>query len=359
MRRFTIIMSLSLALLFAGCSDQTVSPEAETEIENQAVPEPILKLLNDNSPGDDGSAPDGFEIRNSLDPNQLVDTAYDVYAITVLWGNLLNLPNPNDVITDWSGSLWVNAEAFVNVTYEISFEAGQDSVIPTNVPSMAAWVSKTAYDFDGLSFLVYFNPNNVYFAEPMVTFDTGPFSISLDFRQLIHFAAYYPVDNQNGVAILSKRLWHHGCPSGFMEGEWIKNGYMSDSGLIQGLWMSRDGTPLGYLTGTFWPHGEDGNYDGLGGGFAGSISGYYLTVVIAEFQGTWWYDDLRMCPVCGEGHGKFRGRYNYSTDEGGGGIMLGEFGDYSLPPDDINMPFIGIWRDDCVYAEDIFINVVD
>jgi hypothetical protein len=64
-------------------------------------------------------------------------------------------------------------------------------------------------------------------------------------------------------------------------------------------------------------------------------------------EGYWFYDDMRMCPMCGEGHGVFYGTFEDQMGSNRAGTIFGEFGDYSLPPDDIEMPYRGFWQYNC------------
>ena len=83
----------------------------------------------------------------------------------------------------------------------------------------------------------------------------------------------------------------------------------------------------------------------------GSVSGLHTDQVIAELKGTWGYDDPRMCPMCGMGHGFFHGKFEM-LHNGAVGVFGGEFGNWALPPDDLVMPFKGVWKLNCVRRAD-------
>ena len=125
-----------------------------------------------------------------------------------------------------------------------------------------------------------------------------------------------------------------------MRGKWIKESSFDDHGRFEGMWLSQNGIPLGYLNGRYWTT-DDGEQL-----IDGSVSGLYTDQIIANLRGHWHYDDPRMCPMCGVGHGKFAGRI-YLTNSNAAGEFRGEFGDWSLPPDDLVMPFSGGWRMHC------------
>jgi hypothetical protein len=75
-----------------------------------------------------------------------------------------------------------------------------------------------------------------------------------------------------------------------------------------------------------------------------------LDYIICEFRGTWWYDDPRLCPmpICGTGHGWFRGQFVYADGTNRGGRMFGEIGDFQAPvATALELPFSGIWHDFC------------
>jgi hypothetical protein len=104
--------------------------------------------------------------------------------------------------------------------------------------------------------------------------------------------------------------------------------------------LKRNHDTTGYFNGEFWIN-DDGTRE-----FSGHVSGYYTDQVIAEFNGRWFYDDFRMCPMCGAGHGGFLGRFEMVDGQGRGRIR-GVFGDYTDPPEKLALPLKGIWQTSC------------
>jgi hypothetical protein len=340
MRSLFVFAAACLLLVLSGCSGQPTSPDRSDSVPTilHQVPAEVQKLIDDFAPADDGTPPRSKVTYLDPIPSELTDNC-DLFCVTFLWGDLFSDSFSPDT-TDWSGTLWVNGEAVVHVRYMIDFEPGQDSVLIHNNPSFAAWLSYTSADFDGLNFLVFLKRDIVYITPPVLTFETAPITLEFDFQQLIKLDAYYQVDNSSGVAVHARKIWPNACQSGSMEGRWIKETNDQSQGYFHGFWKDRWGTPIGYMSGIFWM--DD---DGMGQ-FIGSVSGLVTDQVIAEFKGVWFFDDPRLCPICGDDHGFFIGKYTYI--EGGTGRMKGEFG-YPPSPDMTDLPYYGIWHDDCLY----------
>jgi hypothetical protein len=262
---------------------------------------------------------------------------------------MFNTSSVNIDTVDWSGTLTVhNGEGYVFVRCMIDFEPGEDSVLFHDNPMFAIWVSKTYMDFDGLSFLVFMkwrNINSDYLAQSL-WYETEYFNLQFSIHQLAYMTVYHSVENVGGVLIHSRRIWQNTCPGGLIQGTWIKSGNFTDSGSFEGYWADHLGEPIGYLNGIYW---RDNVNDVYAGQLIGSVSGIVTDQVIAELTGHWVYDDPRMCPMCGEGHGLFWGTFTNVSDSGWGRFE-GEFGDYSLPPDDIEMPMSGIWYYQCPWT---------
>jgi hypothetical protein len=343
MRYPVIFITIFLLLVLSGCSDRSTSPGSPDsgEILTQDIPLEVQKLMESYIPAEDGAPPQAEVAYLDPVPEELIANC-DVYAVTFLWGDLFNSGSVNTDTTDWTGTLSVNGEAVVHVRYMIDFEPGQDSVLAHNNPTFAYWISYTCNDFDGLSFLVFLKRDVVYVTQPVLTFETAPITLQFTFPQLVKLDAFYQVDNINGVAVHSRKIWQNTCPRGEFEGRWIKDSYDPNQGYFLGHWQNRWGTPIGYMNGTFWM-----NSDGIQE-FAGSVSGLDTDEVILEFSGIWWFHDPRLCPVCGDDHGYFVGRYSYIN--GGNGMMKGEFG-YPPSPADTNLPYHGVWHDNCLYAD--------
>jgi len=340
MRKVLFVLAC-LALIGAGCSRQPTRPEplATVNPDSQPVPDEVQKLLDLEAIDPDLGVLDAQSPTG--DWPTLSDTSYDVYAVTFLWGTFFppttETPPPP---TDWSGKLAINAEGFIGVHDKIDFEPDEDAVIDEDIPNMAAWRSMTSNDFDGLSFLIFVKRGNLYFAAPMLMFETAPINLNFTLDRLEKLDAFFQVAPWSGVAVHARKLRPHHCPHGVLGGRWIKENDTGSEGHFEGMWIGADGRPIGPLAGRFWTT-EDGKHL-----LEGVVSEGMTAHVIIYLEGTWEYDDHRMCMVCGAGHGKFIGRFKLA-DGDGGGKFGGEFGDWSLWPDDANMPFAGRWRADC------------
>ncbi len=341
MRYLLTFSFLSILALLAGCSREN---SATTPTENP-VPDmsqaydDAEKLLDRFVENNDGRQPEGAPTGVTGLPS-LTDEGYDIYSVTFVWGWPFNIPQPQTDPIVWDGTLSVNAEAIVAITRTIDFEPGQDSVLPHDAVHFDAWVSQTDGDFDGFTALVFLKRGNYYFAPPLLTFDTEPFHISFDFGQLEDFTGLYVVGNTSIVAVRAARIWTVPCPKGTLNGTWEKDSSFAYTGYFSGFWLDHNNNPIGPYAGHFWR--DDDNI----GRFEGWVSGGLTAQVIIEFSGEWIYDDPRDCILCGVGHGQYWGEYKYLS-RAGGGTLRGVFGDYSLPPDDLEMPMKGFWRDSC------------
>lgn len=344
MKSLIFFLSAFLILAFWGCSDRATTPGPTDDLTliQQEIPPDVQKMVDEYIGKDVSLTSDEYLDYLDPPPDDMVSNC-DIYSVTFLWGNLFNAGTPSADTTDWTGTLWMNAEGIIHVRHEIDFEPGQDSVLPHNAPVFAAWISKTCQDIDGLSFLVFIRRDVDYFVPPVLTFETEPFTVEFDFYQLIMLDAFYQVDDQNGVVVHARKIWHNHCPGGIIEGVWEKEAFGSGQGTFHGMWKDRLGQPFGYMNGFFWTN-EDGQ-----GVFQGEVSGIVTDQVIAMLHGIWYYDDPRLCPMCGEGHGIFRGHFIF-LDRPGNGVLKGEFGDVSLPPDQLDLPLTGIWEVNCPFA---------
>jgi hypothetical protein len=329
-----------------SCSEKATNPPLPEPASPSAgeVPADVAEILETNSPIDLAEAGSDEVNWANWPPPEWVRNS-DVYAVTFVWGSLVNAVTPGVPVTDWSGKLWVNGVALVHPRRTINFERGQDSLLTDDEPALAAWVSQTGVDFDGISFLVFLRRDVVYIVAPWLTFETEPIRLEFQFDKLVNLDAFYDIGQGRAVALHARKIWPGRCPGGFTEGKWIKTDMGGMSGTIDGLWRNQLGEPIGYILGQFYTN-DNGErvYDGY-------VTGYILDYIICEFKGTWWYDDPRMCPTCGSGHGWFRGRYVYAGGSNRGGMMFGEIGDFRAPViDQLGMPFSGIWHDFCAWT---------
>ncbi len=356
MRILTALLTISLLLIFTGCSDQPTSPKLPDTAgsDTDGVPPEVQTLLSQYAPTENEAraAADNADWDESL-IHQIA--CCDIYSVTILWGYLFNYTPPVDDTTDWSGNLTTSSNGFVRIVYEIDFEDGQDYITPSPTPGTVGWVSFTSQDFDGIHLLVYLPRGPLFHkftAIPYITIETDLYMFRFNSIQLANLDYFHQVDDRNGVAIHSRRLWSNACPGGFLDGTWIKEGGLgTGQGRLEGVWRDHNGAPLGYMFGTFWV--DSANVDNNCyhyGRWEGWVTGLILTVIIAEMEGYWFYDDMRMCPMCGEGHGVFYGTFENRMGDNRTGKIFAEFGDYSLPPDDTEMPYIGIWQYDCPWV---------
>jgi hypothetical protein len=309
------------------------------------VPEEVQQLLDTYVLPDDALSPELELVDPESFPPDLSDTSWNVYAVTFLWGRLYNACTSEAAATVWDGTLSANGEIVVYPAVTIGFEHGQDSLVPVTTPSTAGWGSSTAFgDFDGISFLVFYKRGLFYLVEPTLKFETLPFTLELTFDELEKYSAFFEVAHCNAVAVHARRLRPHVCAKGLLSGEWVKDEAFGGSGHFQGWWQDHNGNPIGHYNGRFWTS------DDFSRQFEGSVSGLVTDEVIANFKGHWWYDDPSLCPVCGEGFGRFAGRIYYlnSPDLANThvGVMKGTFGwreDYTS----VKYPMNGVWYLKC------------
>lgn len=343
MKKHVIILVAFFILLYTGCSekkDAIVDSDNNQQSTNQ-VPSEVQALLDNYSNPDSINLPDMISSLPDFRVSDINDSIYDVFLVAFLWGKLINLTPPVDVAYDWDGSLSVNGPSIVKSLFAVDFEHGEDSLIPEDITSSESWGSFTDNEFDGIVFLVLYDKVTPTFAPQVLTFSTTPITLQFDFSQLVHFFAYYPVDPAYGVAVAAHKIRLHHCREGYLNGIWHKSDTSDFVGSFEGLWFGAGGDTIGVYAGNFWQNEEGHNI------LEGWISGGMTNQVIAELHGFWYFDDYRMCPMCGAGHGQFKGRFQIlNSDEHG--YFQGEFGDYSLPPNDLIMPMHGRWHLDCV-----------
>jgi hypothetical protein len=330
----------------AGCSENNNTPAPTTTAENEAVPQEapteVLELLEANTPSGLDLTPAEGPLVTTWPSYDEMDN-YDVYAVTFIWGQFLgNHLGPVAEPTDWSGDITVNGVVEIHPRMTIDFEPDEDWLIEEEQPSYAAWVSQAAMDFDGISFLIFYDRDIVYIVAPWLTFDAGPALLRWDFAELAKLTAFYTFENGNALAVHSRKIWPDRCTGGFLEGDWIRDDNTGTSGRFEGLWLNYRGEPEGLMNGEFWTN-NDGTRE-----FSGWVSGYWTDHIIAEYKGHWRWDDPAMCMLCGQGHGWFRGRFVYADGSEKGGMLMGEFGHIGTPTTDAaTLPFKGIWRDCC------------
>ena len=349
MRNLLALAVVGAALMLGGCTEHATTPEpTPVAPEPEPLPEEIGILLDNQTPTDLQMAPGDAWPWDNPPPYELTANS-DVYAVTFIWGSFFSSPTPPAIVTDWSGRISINAVGAVHVHRTIDFEPGEDSVLVSEVPTVAAFVSKTSLDIDGLSLMVFVRNDVQYFAAPWLTFETPPVTLTFDMGELEYLQAFYDLGDGRAVAVLARRVWPDRCPGGFMEGRWIHE-TIGQSGRFEGLWQDFKGQPIGIMTGTFF---VDENGERI---LDGWVSGYITDQIIAWLKGTWWYDDPRLCPSpwCGTGHGWFRGRFDYADGRSYGGRFVGEFGHFLNPATDVaTLPYRGVWHEYCPFEEPV------
>ncbi len=358
MRKMLVLVGLA-ALLLAGCDSDTSSPTvAEKEaVSTGQMPVETRALLEENAADETDIDLSGVRLGFDDDLAAAAWENYDVFAVTIAWGDVYGQLGASVSSTDWAGTLSLESgPGLVDVRGVIDFERGQDSLIPVDSRHLVHWVSLTNRDIDGLAFLVFIEKTNTDVTAPFVRFTTAPFSLDMSRSDLKDFAQFFTIGDNKAVAVLSRQIWRTTCPGGFIKGEWARVNNTGDSGYFSGLWLDRNGEPVGMMT---------AQYRTLDNGdrvFEGSISGVMLTVVLGEVKGVWAYDDYRMCVTCGQGHGWFRGRVEWNSASSWPGLhggFRGVFGDYGLAPEARVMPLRGAWRVDCPNTTDVVVPAED
>ena len=343
MKTRVIILMAFFILFYAGCSEkqEAIVDSGSNQQSPTEMPAEVKSLLDQYTIPDGVDLPEIVAAPADFDLSSINDSIYDVYLVAFLWGELLNVGPPINIPLDWSGSLSVNGPSFVKTVNPVDFERGEDSLVPDNQSSAEYWASYTDNDLDGLLFLVLYDKVTPTFAPQILTFTTSPITLQFNFDQLIHLFAYYQVDPVNSVAVAARKIRLHRCREGYFSGEWRKSDTSDFTGNFEGLWFSRNSDTLGVLSGHFWK-----NNDGVQL-LEGWVSGLYTDQIIAELHGHWFFDDYRMCPICGASHGQIKGRFK-TVDGDAHGYFMGVFGDYDLPPERRTMPLHGRWQLDCV-----------
>ncbi len=343
MKKHVITSVAFFILLFSGCGqkENAIVDSPNNQRPETEMPAEVKTVLEQYSDPENIDWPEIILSPSDFDNSNINDSIYDAFMVTFLWGKLLDFGQPVDIAYSWDGSLSVNGPSVVQSLLPIDFERGEDSLIPDNSTSSESWGSFTDNEFDGMVFLVLHDKVTPTLLPQVLTFNTPPITLQFDFNQLVHLYALYQVDQFHGVAVLARKIRFHHCREGYLDGKWQKSDSSEFTGTFQGLWFTATGDTVGIYSGNFFQTNDGAQL------FDGWISGLYTDEIIAELHGVWHYDDHRLCPMCGTGHGQFKGRFQM-TNSDEHGYFRGEFGDYSLPPNDRSMPMHGKWLLDCV-----------
>lgn len=339
MKKLLITISLGLIVALAACSGQP-QPTAPNNNANSTepsgdIPQAYADLLQRFQQGEHL-----YEIEQPSGPVTIdpVDSTWDAYMVTLAWGSFM----PDSTVAmppvDWSGTLtFTGAGTFAEV-FPIQFEPGQDSLAPFTVPvHQLKWHSLTANDIDGLHMLIFVDPNAATLVIPELQFETTPVQFKYTLDELARLRAFHPF-GFGGVAVQAMKLPRPGCPHGRMVGHWVRDSLDHSRGHFGGLWINHLGTPFGAFKGRFWT-ADDGT-----GHFEGMVLNH-RGVEIGKMAGHWLYDDPGLCPLCGDRHGRFEGRFE--LDSGRTGKLGGEFGDLTHPNSPPCLRLRGRWEMDC------------
>lgn len=342
MKKATLLVAAMLLLLAIGCSEQKSTAPDQT---NQVATVNPAEVVEENATTEWSQPQTAPGFQAQLDS---IDTSFDAYALVFIWGQCAR---PQDSIaspTDWSGSVSMNAAGSLRLKRPIRFEPGQDTIYAPTDSFSVSWGSFTSLDVDGLGLMVLVKRGVVYAVAPKISFSTAPFSIEIPVDSLARLNAFFRIDEHNGIVIFARQLPRRICPHGAMLGVWHRDS-TGQNGPFEGLWLR--GEPFG------WPppnptikvgkvHGrfvltEDGKrvFHGRYTDTAG--------VEVGDVFGEWMYDDPTMCPQCGQGHGRFKGKF---TRDGQGevGFVEGELGFGPGPTlNRMDMPMRGRWWMEC------------
>ncbi|MBN1163117.1 MAG: hypothetical protein JXB45_00925 [Candidatus Krumholzibacteriota bacterium] len=275
------------------------------------------------------------------------------FRLRAVWGNLINTVSDtlmNECCQiDWTGGMHLEGGIIV-VEKLIKFDA-RDYLTRID-RSTIEWVSHTCPHIDGIQVKLIVPPaprdstcaaGNADVRPPLLTFKAGPFSRTFTLDELEALRLHRPVDRCGNGIMIASHIIPHGCPHGYLLGEWKRT--PADTlhhpetgalrgirrGVFRGVWMSERGMASGYLRGIFGINslGEQvfhGKYIDFKGRFMGLLSGHYGAYpAFAEspgmqqgwFQGTWF----------GRSHvpqGKLKGEW--VTDNVGHGFFKGVWG---------------------------------
>lgn len=305
-----LVASLALLLIAGGCSkSQAPTQQAEQNVFDEEFGG---FTTSSEAPGFGDADLVTAAVSDEVDPNDPVADAIKAgepgdpadpgrrrqhLALRVIWG----LPRFDSAATTpivWDGKLTVK-NGKVGVARVIRFERATDWLLPRTDRSVVEWVSQTTVHNDGLLFLIGFPtpdrpdtsrdtsvvdtlPDDTLppMPELMVSFETGPLSITFSLPELLSLDTVIAVDDQGHVVMFNSMLVEPGeCPRGFLGGEWMLNEEGS-GGTFKGRWASDDGDPSGFLMGRFGmnSHGRRvffGKVVDEAGNFQGRIRGVW------------------------------------------------------------------------------------
>ena len=254
---FAALMVLGMLGLLIGCSDNGTQPDNQESIADQFggyTPTDEQPAFGETALAADMQADVEFDDPMLTDPvvDDDINNAAAIYALRIVWGQM-EYDSTVTTVTDWSGSLSVSWGAIV-VRRTIRFEPATDWIVPRTDRKVVEFVSKTTVHNDGLHVNVY-QPPSATDDIKTITFETAPYSITLDVNNLMKMDTVIELDDGNAVSIQSHKIMRGACPRGFLGGVWGHD----DQGnrIFKGRWISADGSLKGHLKGT-WGVDVDG-----------------------------------------------------------------------------------------------------
>ncbi|HUV35766.1 MAG TPA: hypothetical protein VMX58_02375 [Patescibacteria group bacterium] len=273
-----------------------------------------------------------------------------IYRFRAVWGHLARAFDDSTTAErcpiDWTGTLHVEGGVII-IEKVIAFEAA-DSVTRID-KSTIGWVSHTGPHVDGIQVKLVCPPpsppdgTSNGMPEPVLVFETGPYTARFTPEQLMSLNIVQPVDRcGNGISINSHIILPS-CPRGHLMGGWKSvepdTIISPDStgtrgvvhGVFRGIWIGRHGYAVGHLKGVYGVNsaGERvffGKYIDEDGRFMSILRGHYGAVPAIDagdacmhgwFEGVWLGKDLVM-------KGRLKG--HWAADEPGVGFFHGVWG---------------------------------
>jgi hypothetical protein len=350
MKRFYLFLVMAVVLSLAwlpACQSPDASGPTENDLETRTQ-EPNLDdpyggfNLADEAPGfDDPVLLNEFDDSKVAEYNDPVSQQPDIAAaikrplpqhyLMITWGNL-ERDSLIDYWTEWRGSLTVDQGAIL-LKRIIRFE-GRDQILPRTARNKLEWISNTGPGFDGI--VVRILPRRDICADSsvvdtacvanMVTFDTGPLTVSFTLAELRDIHRIIRVDNMgNAVSFNSIIVYPNSCPRGFLGGIW-KDNPDTTGGTFRGMWMSEKGAHMGFLRGIYGVNSAGdrvffGKWVSMNGKFKGILKGHYGNFPDAPggfFEGVYLSRSLRI-------RGDLKGVWQKSDRLNGGGFFKGRW----------------------------------
>ena len=285
MRKISLLLLLAMAVA-VGCSQaptelNSVNPldsefggvTTDNEAPGFGDNELVAASADEVDPGDPLAV--AIEADAAGDPS-----VHAVFALRVIWGQL-RYNEASTAPTVWDGSVSVDSGR-IGVRRLIRFEPEQDYlVLPRTAPNVVDFVSRTTVHNDGLLLLIGVNTATLAdLSDNLVTFATGPLTISFKLRELVALDTAIRVDDAgNAVMFNSFLVRPDQCPKGFLGGAWMAN-EDERGGEFKGRWVSRSGELEGYLMGEYGVNSNGrhvffGKYIDANGTFEGHLRGVW------------------------------------------------------------------------------------